>query len=182
MNRNGCSVWIITSLLTLVAIFSVIGIPNSIQEQMPHGFSPSERINPALVLNIEFSDEDMPFQVQGNRIFYGRSNTYDCQYVLGGEIFGLSGNPITEDIMITLDLIELEGDNRPEFSHSFPGQDTERGISGWSTVVVSWDVDYLVWLTQISTGERVSPKIYVETQDCDNNLAVINFVQVKPLD
>lgn len=151
---------------------------------IPDGFGPFETINPALTTDVttalETDEQDIFFIVQNNQIHYGYSYTLDCQYVIAGEIFDLNGDPITEDVVVTLDMLELEGDV-PEYSFSFPGNSTERGPSGWAAVVVNWDVDYMVWLTRLSTNERISPQVFVQTQDCENNLAVINFIQVAPL-
>ena len=180
-NDYGCSLWAI--VFTLITSLLITGIDLehlAVTRSIPDGFAPSESINTDLVLDVNSDEQDTPFVVQNNQILYGHSETLDCQYVIAGEIFDLNGNPIVEDIVVTLDLLELEGDF-PEFSYSFPGDSMERGDSGWSAVVVNWDVDYLIWLTRVSTGERISPQIFVPTQDCENNLAVVNFVQVAPL-
>ena len=127
-------------------------------------------------MTIRDSDEEMSFRVKDNKIYYGHSDTFDCQYVIAGVILDTQENPITENISVTLDMLETQADDS---GLSQAWQSTERGDSGWSAVLPSWSVDYQIWLTQISTGERISPKIIVRTKDCQANLAIVNFEQIK---
>lgn len=166
-------------VVTLVGILIATTNPNSSDfASNIKGVAPSDTIDPSLTITITSTDEATPFAVENNKIFYGHSDTFDCQYIIAGVILDVQGNPISEDVVVTLDMLETEGTDSG-LSQGWTA--TERGDSGWSAALPNWSVDYQIWLTQISTGERISPKIFVHTRDCKNNLAIVNFKQFNML-
>lgn len=130
-------------------------------------------------------DGAYPFVVQNNQIHYVYESTldYPCNYLISGTVHDLNDEPFT-DFIVNIKMIETEDviESAP-IGHQFPGDSSliENDASAWASLLVSWTVDYEIWLTDKIDGRDLSPHIIVETKGCDHNLAIVNFVQVKPL-
>lgn len=129
-------------------------------------------------------DEDFPFIVQNNTIIYSYKETMDkpCNYLIKGSIFALDGKPYT-NLVVHIEMLPIEEGVEPDRGYWFPySESTENtGPSIWGGLLPSWDVTYMIWLSDTRDGEQLSPMVLIPTQDCNHNVATINFVQVRPL-
>jgi hypothetical protein len=137
-----------------------------------------------LITTIVPQETDTYFAVENNQISYGYSKNLGmpCYYKMAGRVLDLNGEPFTDFVvniqMITID--EVPPPERP--GYAFPGEGYETdGAAGWGSLLPSWSADYEIWLTTEIDGEELSPHIYVDMRECDQNEARINFVQVKLL-
>jgi hypothetical protein len=79
-------------------------------------------------------------------------------------------------------MVDIEGLIPEEPGYAFPGEGGfATGPSGWSSFLPQWQVSYEIWLTDKIDGKELSPHIIVPSRDCDENRAIFNFVQVRPL-
>lgn len=173
----GCAI----PVAIVMFLFTFMGVSNNAEiYQSSRTHTPDvETSTPPLILTVQPPVEDTYFVVEDNQILYGHRYTFDCQYVIAGHILDIHGEPLSEDVMVVIKMID-DIENTP-LGYSRPGDDPSLGPSGWAAVVVNWEVDYVVWLMRMSTGTRISPLVIVPTEDCENNLAIVNFIQVSPL-
>lgn len=135
-----------------------------------------EIISGELYVNVPTSTANAAFIVQDARITYGHIETINCQYVIGGQILDIAGSPIN-DITVNVESIEIE-EIPSVVSHTQPT--ASAGVSnilGWSVLLPNRDADYQIWLSRKVDSELLSPIVVVPMQNCNNNLAVVNFIQ-----
>ena len=124
---------------------------------------------------------EAPFVVVNNQIIYSHIFTLACEFVIGGYILNLNGN-FLNDVTVNVESIEIE--NLPSaISYAQPSDSS--GIDrqpGWSVLLPYRSVDYQVWLSRERGGESLSPIVIVRSGDCENNLATVNFRQVRSLE
>jgi hypothetical protein len=135
--------------------------------------------NPSAVTTLEPSSTKTPFVVKDNEVIYGHTDTLNCQRVISGSINYTDPNQKESNLVVVIELLEDSG-NTP-VSHILPGTAPAYGSSGWSVLVPNYSLYYLVWLENTSTGQILSPQVPITTQSCENKLAIINFVQVTPI-
>jgi hypothetical protein len=133
--------------------------------------------NPSqLVIPVPTSSQATPFVVQDNQITYGHENTLNCEYVIGGQILDMQGEPF-DDAVVNINLLELEGVSpSDQVSYSYPSD------GQWSALLPNMSADYEIWLTKTREGESISPYVIVSTKDCNDNSATVNFIQIAPLE
>jgi hypothetical protein len=135
------------------------------------------------IATVMLTNTDAPFVVENNQITYRYRQTLGrpCYYVISGRVLDLDGEPFT-DFIVNIKDIPFEEIAPVQGSGVFPGSGIEdEGASGWSFLLPQSTVDYEIWLTTGIGGEEISPHIFVQTRECDQNWAIINFVQVKAL-
>ena len=169
-----CTVLIIWLFSIAFFIFTPYFL-NEIQET--NSFLGANNFTPSIVTTLEPSSTKSLFIVEKNEVMYGHTDTLNCQRVISGRINYTSREKIG-DIAIAVELREDSGNKI--IGHFLPGTDLDYGATGWSIVVPN-DSLYIVWLQQISTGEILSPQVPIETQNCENNLVIVNFMQVLPM-
>jgi hypothetical protein len=136
--------------------------------------SPAEA---ASILVLPPSDELMPFEVQNNAITFSQMETLGkpCYYLMQGQVLDLNGQYFTGfDVYIQMVEIEEVGPEEPGLAYKF-----EDGT--WNSMLPNWQVAYNVWMTLEGSEERISPVITVPGRDCNQNVATINFVQIRPV-
>jgi hypothetical protein len=116
---------------------------------------------------------DFPFALQNNEILYSMSETLGkpCYYLIEGSILDLNGESYP-DAVVVLEMLD-------DFPEQTIGYANMYESGGWGTILPASSVAYEVWLQTSMDGEQLSPKIYVPTRGCDNNLATLTFVQVQ---
>jgi hypothetical protein len=124
------------------------------------------------------SNEAMPFEVVDHTITYEHTDDLGmpCYYHMRGTVHDIQGEAFT-DFVVNIMMLDLA----PPVGYAWPGENAfiEDGSSGWGTMLPQAPVPYLVWLTVDRGGRRISPIIWVPSLGCDDNTAVINFVQVR---
>jgi hypothetical protein len=138
--------------------------------------------SPPLVLTLIPQDTDAYFLPANNQINYISTSTLGrpCYYAIAGRVFDLQGDPFT-DFVVNIKMLD---DLAPERSgYAFPGEGgyAEDGPSRWVTLLPQSPVEYEIWLSTEIGGDELSPHIIIPSQDCDHNMAIIDFVQVKNL-
>jgi hypothetical protein len=176
----GCGLWAILSLV-LITVFTVATNPqNGISGNSSIEATASQISPTPLIATVIPQDLTTYFVVQNNQIIYSYEPTFDtpCNYIIQGQIFDFEGEPFTDAIIN----IHMHSDLAPERpAYASPGEGPESfGPSGWAALLSNWNVNYRVWLTTSVGGVPVSPVVYVETKGCNNNVATLNFIQVRP--
>ncbi len=139
------------------------------------GISAEDRFSPGTVDVKSPPSGDFPYQLQDNTVYFGHRFSYGCNFVLGGAVTDAHGDPVTDDIQVW---IQLLNDAIQPTTYSRPGWAPERGESGWSGMV-SVGGSLALWLQRASTSERLSDVVFVVWPSCEQNLAIINFVEVQ---
>lgn len=174
---TGCGVWALVAIL-LSALFSAFTFSSELTIESP---TPTTipTLTPSFVATVYPQETETYFALENNQISYSHKPTLDrpCNYIIRGYVLDLNGQPFT-DFVVNIQMIHIEegmATERP--GHVFKGETS----SHWDVLLPSWEVDYIIWLTTEIGGEELSPPIIVETRECDQNEARVNFVQVKPL-
>jgi hypothetical protein len=184
--KIGCGFWgffVMLAFLFLVApvnsntsISAILAVTPTISASP----SPSE----ALVVKTLVPQEEANthFIVENNQVnyIYYRTLGQPCYYVLSGHVLDLNGEPFTNFVM-NIKTVDIEG-TVPDSGYAFPGNGSfaEDGTSGWVALLPTL-TDYEIWLTTEVGGTELSPHIRIHMGDCNQNRAIVNFVQVRPL-
>jgi hypothetical protein len=133
---------------------------------------------PSFVATIYPQETDAYFVVENNEIRYSNAPAFTpCNYALVGEVFDLNGEPYT-DYVVNIQMLHFE----EAMATETPGRIYKDPDDSHWDVLLPWvQVDYVIWLTAEDGDEELSPRIYVDMRDCDQNKAEVNFVQVRPL-
>lgn len=124
------------------------------------------------------SPSPFPFDLRENQVIFTQNfaNTAGCAWQgIGGQVFDLAGNPLPGL------QVHVFGSDIDRFVQS--GQNTLYGVAGWEQQVgnVISTNTYFVEL-QTAQGTVVSPSVQVTfPNDCARNLALVNFIQTRPL-
>jgi hypothetical protein len=186
MNENkttGCGVWALVAIL-LSALFSTFTFNSEITIESPVPTT-IPTLTPSFITTVQPQETDAYFVLENNQISYSRFQTLGmpCYYYIVGRVLDMNGQAFT-DFVVNIQMIGLEeGVTPPAPGYRYAGMDgyIEDGASHWGALLPSWRVAYEIWLTTEIGGEELSPHIYVDMRDCDQNEARVNFVQVKPL-
>jgi hypothetical protein len=104
------------------------------------------------------------------------ANTAGCAWQgIGGQVFDPNGNPLTNI------RVHVFGQNFDQFTIS--GSNSFYGVGGWEITVGTASVPqtYVVELVS-AQGTTISPQITIAFPgDCSRNLALVNFIQTRPL-
>jgi hypothetical protein len=171
----GCSLWAAAAIV-MSALFSTFMFSRQITTESD-ALMMTPTFTPSFVATVYPQETDTYFVVENNKISYSNAPAFTpCNYILFGEVFDLNGQPYT-DFIVNIQMLHFE----EAMATETPGQIyKDSGASQWDVLLPSLHVDYEIWLTS-ETGEELSPHIYVDMRDCDQNKAQVNFVQVKPL-
>jgi hypothetical protein len=136
------------------------------------------------IITVTPSPNDAYFVLENNQIGFRHwpNLGMPCYYLMSGSVLGLRGEPFTDFVVNikTAPLPEIVGEG-PGYAFPGNGAHAEDGPSGWVSVLPNWQVSYEVWLTSEIGGTELSPVVVVPARGCDENWAVFNFVQVRPL-
>jgi hypothetical protein len=119
-----------------------------------------------------------PFILRENRVDFTQNftNTAGCAWQgVGGQVFDLSTQPLTGYI------VHVFGGDIDRFVRT--GDNTNYGVAGWEQQLATAinSNTYYVEL-QSPQGTVVSERVQVNfTSDCARNLALVNFIQTRPL-
>jgi hypothetical protein len=130
-----------------------------------------------LVLTIQPNGDDMPFVVLNNEITYYQRTTISgpCNAFIEGQVTDMEGNPLSlSDYVVIIKMLSDMAPVNP--SVIFPSE------TDYGAMLPGWDVYYEIWLSADIGSEPISSYIYVEMNGCENNVAIVNFVQIKPID
>jgi hypothetical protein len=172
---NGC---LFTGLI-FVVIFTLAALWSSSIAFQAEELETLLTSTPMLVLTVPPLNADAQFQVENNQVIYGYRDNFDGQYIIAGQILDSNREPILEDIRVNIEIVttELPGLQPPTQTYSYPGDALSYGASGWAVSLDDWWVDYLVWLTSISSGQILSPQVLITGLTSDHNEAIINFIE-----
>lgn len=160
-------------IMLLFFVVAACGIPISVIQN-----DDTIGVSAPIIITVPAPTQDYPFEVSENRIIYTYHDTLDwpCNYIIEGRIFGLEGQPYSNAV-VNIEMLRDISSGRASVANP-----AERlGPSGWSALLVSWDVAYEVWLSETIGSEPLSPRVYVPPRGCDNNVASVDFVQVRSL-
>ena len=119
-----------------------------------------------------------PFTVQNETVTYvAYTGPEGCNYMaIAGQVFDVSGKPLK-------DMIIWVKDTEGFFEMvAFSGQAPRYGPSGYEAVINTspYEADFTVQVWS-DTGTDLSAPVAVHTKaSCDENLAIVNFVQNRP--
>ena len=159
--RWGCLVWLI--------IVSAVGA-------VFYTSTPTEPAN---------TDATAPyFALENGTILYDAVPTLDnCNHIISGTVHDINGHPFTQ-FVVNIRMLLYEGTPPADGAH-FPGSGSELlssspdDPSSWDFLLPTWYVDYEIWLTDSIGGVELSPHILVPARHCDQNHAIVNFVQIR---
>lgn len=124
------------------------------------------------------SPSPFPFDLREQQVIFTQNfaNTAGCAWQgIGGQVFDLSGNPL-QGLQI-----HVFGGDVDRFVQS--GANTLYGPAGWEQQV-SNTINANTYYVELQTaqGTVVSPRVQVLfPSDCARNLALVNFIQTRPL-
>jgi hypothetical protein len=119
----------------------------------------------------------MPFVVLNNEIIYDQRTTISgpCNAFIEGQVIDIKGNPLSlSDYVVNIKMLSDMAPVNP--SVIFPSE------TDYGAMLPGWDVDYEIWLSADIGSEPISSHIHVEMQGCENNVAIVNFIQIKSFD
>jgi hypothetical protein len=136
----------------------------------------AEMLAPPVVAPVPTSDSPTAFIVQADEIRYGRADTLNCQFMLGGLIL-LADEVGPSDIRVRIRMTD------PLSGRGADGEirRADARTLTWRSVTVNWTVTYDVYLADARDGSAISPHVLMPVRNCDRNLVLANFVQVAPL-
>lgn len=120
---------------------------------------------------------EYPFVLADGGVNYSFRETFNCQYLIAGNIEFLDENSIdSEHIVIKMQPLGTY-DNRPP-ANAYIGSDNSYGL------IIVGNYWYYVWVHDLTLDVPLSEEILVDDLDCRNDriLATVNFRQVLPLD
>lgn len=119
-----------------------------------------------------------PFDLRNNEIVFTQNfaNQAGCAWQgIGGQVFDLNGNPLNGL------RLHIFGPNLDRFVDS--GSNTQYGQGGWEQPVDNV-INTNTYFVQLETtaGTVISPRVQVTFPgDCARNVALVNFIQTRPL-
>ena len=179
---SGCGFWGILGLVSLVilglthiSISAILSPPPIISETpAPSSFSVVQTLVP--------QDSNPYFTIENNQISYTYSHTLGqpCYYVLSGRVLDINKRPFTK-FVVNIKTVSFEG-VAPESGYALPGNGAfeEDGVSGWIALLPIL-TDYEIWLTTKVNGTELSPHFVVHMKDCNQNRAIVNFIETEAL-
>ncbi len=179
--NSGCGFWGFLGLFSLVILglftnahtsTSVTLSPTLIIDETP---SPSSF---SVVQTLVPQDSNPYFTIENNQISYTYFHTlgHPCYYLLSGHVLDINKQPFTK-FVVNIKTVSVEG-VVPESGYALPGNGTfeEDGVSGWIALLPIL-TDYEIWLTSKVNGTELSPHFVVHMRGCNQNRAIVNFVQ-----
>ena len=155
-NTSGCAGIILLIVTTLtIGLFSYF----------------SASISPDVTLD----EENYPFVLAEEGVNYSFTETFNCQFEIGGNVEFLDENAINhENIVIKLQSLATY-DDRPAAT-AYIGRDTSYGL------IVVGNYWYLVWVHDLTLDTPLSEEVLVDNLDCASGRirAQINFRQILP--
>ena len=123
-------------------------------------------------------DEDIepyPFILVDGVVNYSFSETFNCNFIIGGRVDFLVENIDHENIVVKLQPLGTYDDR--------PAADAYIGSDGSYGLLLVGNYNYLVWVHDRSSDTPLSAQIIVDSLDCANERtrADLNFQQILPL-
>lgn len=182
---TGCSIWVAATAIIFgfLAMFtgeSTLGY--STPTPIPTLAASISSAVPSipLVLTVTPQETDAYFILANNQIIYTYTPTLGkpCYYVIAGRVFDLRGEPYT-NFVVNIKMLDEIAPEGP--AYAFPGEGgyAQDGPSRWIVMLPQSPVEYEIWLTTEVGGDELSAHIILPPKDCDHNMAIVDFVQVK---
>jgi hypothetical protein len=169
--------WLFIAVIISQLIVIFAGVTTPVYDAAPIPENP-------VIITVVPQDEGAYFVVENNEITFREwpNEGLPCYYLMSGRVLDMDGEPFTE-FAVNIKTIPLEGIITEGPGYALPGDGSfsEDGTSGWATMLPQWQISYQVWLTSEIGGRELSPVVIVPARDCDQNWAVLNFIQVRLL-
>lgn len=177
-NKHRVWVLLVLVIITMTAEFASNVAANS---SIPTATATSTQQADTLTITYTPGAESANFAVKTDGIRYTHfpTNGTPCYFFISGTVSDLYGLPYLDFLVNIVDVTTGQAQG-----YANPGADitaTTSEPSGWSILLSQQPAIYEIWLTTRIGGDELSSHVRLQMQSCDQNQAIVDFVQIKTL-